>query len=66
MRSTNLRLARVAFVCGHADLIEEAVQALNDGGDLLGQIAGVHDVYAKLPAARVIVSMDHQARKCRC
>ena len=31
-------------MCRHANLIEEAVQALNNGGDLLGQIAGVHSV----------------------
>ena len=31
-------------MCRHTNLIEEAVQALDDGGDLLRQIAGVHCV----------------------
>ena len=42
MGVTDLRLSRVAFVCRYANLIEEAVQALNNGGDLLGQVASVH------------------------
>lgn len=29
---------------GHADLVEEAMQALDDGRHLLRQIAGVHGV----------------------
>jgi len=31
-------------MCRYSNLIEEAVQALNDGGDLLGQVASVHCV----------------------
>lgn len=27
----------------HANLVEEAMEPLNDSGHLLGQIAGVHD-----------------------
>jgi hypothetical protein len=27
---------------GHTDLVEEAMQTLDDGGDLLRQVAGVH------------------------
>lgn len=27
---------------GHANLIEQAVQLADDGGDLLGEVAGVH------------------------
>jgi hypothetical protein len=42
MEAANLRLSRVALMCRYADLIEEAVQALNNGGHLLGQIASVH------------------------
>lgn len=42
MRGTDLGLSRVAFVCRYANLIEKAVQTLNDGGDLLGQVASVH------------------------
>jgi hypothetical protein len=30
-----LRLSRVALMAGHADLIEEAVEAFDDGGNLL-------------------------------
>ena len=44
LRGTNLRLSRVALVCRYADLIEEAVQALNNGCHLLGQVASVHGV----------------------
>jgi hypothetical protein len=43
---TNLGLSRVALVCRYAYLIEEAVQTLNDGGDLLGQVASVHGAYS--------------------
>ncbi len=35
MRRSYLRLARVALVAGHADLVEEAMEALNDRRDLL-------------------------------
>ena len=42
MGVTDLRLSRVALVCRYANLIEEAVQTLNNGGDLLGEVASVH------------------------
>lgn len=29
-------------MAGHANLIEQAVQLADDGGDLLGEVAGVH------------------------
>lgn len=35
-------------MAGDTDLVEEAMQALNNGGDLLGQVGGVH--YARLAA----------------
>ena len=38
----HLCLARVALMAGHANLIEQAVQLADDGGDLLGEVAGVH------------------------
>lgn len=30
-------------MAGDADLVKEAVQLANDGVDLLGKVAGVHD-----------------------
>lgn len=37
-------------MAGDADLVEQAVQLADDGGDLLGEVAGVH-VGCGLPAA---------------
>jgi hypothetical protein len=41
-RMTHLCLTRVALMAGNADLVEQAVQLADDGGDLLGEVAGVH------------------------
>lgn len=38
-----LCLALVALMAGDSYLIEEAVELADDSGDLLGQVAGVHD-----------------------
>jgi len=52
---TDLGLSRIALMAGHTYLIEEGVQALYNGGDLLRQVAGVHLVKSstrsELPAA---------------
>jgi hypothetical protein len=33
-------------MAGDSDLVEQAMELADDGGDLLGQVAGVHDVGA--------------------
>lgn len=40
--ASHLSLARVALMAGNADLVEQAVQLADYGGDLLGQVARVH------------------------
>lgn len=37
-----LCLARIALMAGHSNLIKQAVQLADDGGDLLSEVAGVH------------------------
>ena len=41
--ATYLGLARVALMARNANLVKEAVQLADDGGDLLGEVARVHD-----------------------
>lgn len=48
----------------HANLIEKAVQALDDGCHLLRQIAGVHDVFSCCQQ-RVDGSVDHPSGELR-
>ena len=40
---TYFGFARVALMTGDANLIEQAMQLADDGRDLLGEIASVHD-----------------------
>jgi hypothetical protein len=47
-------------MAGDADLVEQAVQLADDGGDLLGQVAGVHDCRAFHRLRRA--SIDHAPR----
>jgi hypothetical protein len=41
---TYLCLARVSLMAGDTNVVEQTVQLADDGGDLLGQVAGVHGV----------------------
>jgi hypothetical protein len=41
-KKTYLRLAGVAIMARHSNLVKELVQLVDDGRDLLLQIAGVH------------------------
>ena len=43
MFKTYLCLARVTLMIGDSYLVEEAVQLADNGGDLLSEVAGVHD-----------------------
>lgn len=45
----HLCLARIPLMAGDANLVEQTMQLADDGGDLLGQIARVHDCRACLP-----------------
>jgi hypothetical protein len=37
-----LSFARIPLMAGHTNLVEQAVQLADDGGDLLGEVARVH------------------------
>lgn len=51
-----LRLSRIPLMGWHANLVEEAMQSLDDRRDLLRQVAGVHFVLSDYQSCMALIS----------